>query len=96
MLKVVIDTNSLLQILGARSSYHFLLDRFLSNQYVLCVSTEILFEYEEILKEKASPGVADLFMKVLSYSRNIIRKEPYYRFDIIKADLDDNNYSISG
>lgn len=64
-MKVVLDTNSLLQILGARSKYAFLFDKFLQGEYTLCVSTEILFEYEEILKKKASPLAADLFMKVI-------------------------------
>lgn len=92
MLKVVIDTNSLIQMLGAKSPYHFLFTKFLSDEFTLCVSTEILLEYEEILKEKASANVADLFMKVILYSRNIIRKEPYYKFNIIKSDVDDNKF----
>ena len=48
--KIVLDTNCLLQILGARSRYHFLFSEFLADRYILCVSTEILFEYEEILR----------------------------------------------
>ena len=42
--KIVLDTNSLLQILGARSIYHFLFSEFLADRYTLCVSTEILFD----------------------------------------------------
>ena len=34
---VVIDTNCLLQILGAKSKYHFLFDSFLQFGYVLCI-----------------------------------------------------------
>jgi len=63
--RVVIDTNCLLQILGAKSKYHFLFDSFLQFGYVLCISNDILLEYEEILKSKASPLAADLFMKVI-------------------------------
>ena len=77
--KIVLDTNSLLQIMGARSKYHFLFGKFLVNEYTLCVSTEILFEYEEILRRKASPVAADLFMKVIARSRNVERKDPYFR-----------------
>jgi putative PIN family toxin of toxin-antitoxin system len=92
-MKVVLDTNSLLQILGARSKYAFLFDKFLQGEYTLCVSTEILFEYEEILKKKASPLAADLFMKVITRSRNVIRKDPYFRLGIIKQDNDDNKFT---
>ena len=91
-LRIVLDTNSLLQILGARSQYHFLFSEFLQGHYTLCVSTEILFEYEEILREKASPAAADLFLKVMSRSHNVIRKDPYFRLGIIKQDPDDNKF----
>lgn len=92
-MKVVLDTNCLLQILGAKSKYAFLLDKFLQEEYVLCVSSDILLEYEEILKKKASPVAADLFMKVITRSRNVIRKDPYYRLEIIKQDNDDNKFT---
>ena len=57
------------------------------------VSSDILLEYEEILKLKASPVAADLFMKVITRSRNVIRKDPYYRLEIIKQDNDDNKFT---
>lgn len=92
-MRVVLDTNCLLQILGARGKYAFLFDQFLKEEYTLCVSSDILLEYEEILKTKASPVAADLFMKVITRSRNVIRKDPYYRLEIIKQDNDDNKFT---
>ena len=89
-MRVVLDTNCLLQILGAQSQYNFLLDKFLDGQYILCVSTDILLEYEEILNEKASAIAADMFLKVISRSRNVIRKDPFYRLGLIQQDADDN------
>lgn len=92
-MKIVLDTNCLLQILGAKSKYAFLFDKFLREEYTICLSSEILLEYEEILKTKASPVAADLFMKVLDRSRNVIRKDPYYRLAIIQQDNDDNKFT---
>ena len=92
-MKIVLDTNCLLQILGAKSKYAFLLDKFIQGEYTLCISSEILLEYEEIIKAKASPVAADLFMKLLSRSRNVIRKDPYFRLRIIKQDNDDNKFT---
>lgn len=92
-MKIVLDTNCLLQILGAKSQYAFLFDKFLQGEYTLCVSSDILLEYEEILKSKASPLAADLFMKVITRSRNVIRKDPYFRLGIIKQDNDDNKFT---
>lgn len=90
--RVVIDTNCLLQILGAKSKYHFLFESFLQFGYVLCISNEVLLEYEEILRMKASPLAADLFMKVIARSRNVIRKDPYFKWNIITNDFDDNKF----
>jgi hypothetical protein len=38
--RVVLDTNCLLQILGAKSKYHFLVDLFLANEYTLCLGLD--------------------------------------------------------
>ena len=89
---VVLDTNCLIQILGIRSKYRFLWSEFMSYGYILCISNEILHEYEEILSQKASPLVADMFMKVLARSKNVIRKDPYFRFNLIETDKDDNKF----
>ena len=90
--RVVIDTNCLLQILGAKSKYHFLFESFLQFGYVMCISNEVLLEYEEILRVKASPLAADLFVKVIARSRNVIRKDPYFKWNIITNDFDDNKF----
>ena len=89
---VVLDTNCLIQILGMHSKYRFLWSEFMSYRYTLCISNEILHEYEEILSQKASPLVADMFLKVLARSKNVIRKDPYFRFNLIASDVDDNKF----
>ena len=89
---VVLDTNCLIQMLGMHSKYRFLWNEFMAYRYTLCISNEILHEYEEILSQKASPLVADMFMKVLARSKNVIRKDPYFRFNLITTDVDDNKF----
>lgn len=91
--RIVLDTNALLQILGAKSPYHFLFRSFLHEDFSLCISTEILLEYEEILGRLASRTAAALFLKVLAYSPNVIHKEPYFQFQMISADPDDNKFT---
>ena len=66
--------------------------KFLSNEYTLCISNEILLEYEEILRQKASPVAADLFLRVIARSRNVERKDPYFHLMLIKQDFDDNKF----
>ena len=57
-----------------------------------CVSTEVLFEYEEILSEKTSSYFADLILKVLINRTNLIRVTPTWHFNLIVADPDDNKF----
>lgn len=90
--KIVLDTNCLLPILGAQSRYNFLFTAFLECRYTLCVSTEILLEYEEILRQKASATAADLFLKVIARSQNVMRKDPYFHLGLVKQDYDDNKF----
>lgn len=89
---VVIDTNCLLQMLGRYSIYHPLWYAFLQESFVLCISNEILNEYEEILSQKASPRIAYLFMQVIARSGNVLRKDPYFKFELIEQDVDDNKF----
>ena len=58
MRHVVLDTNALIQSLPTRSRYHKIWTDFLAGKYCLCVSNEILSEYEEILSVHASSEVA--------------------------------------
>lgn len=90
--KIVLDTNCLLPILGTQSRYNFLFTAFLECRYTLCVSTEILLEYEEILRQKASATAADLFLKVIARSQNVVRKDPYFHLGLVKQDYDDNKF----
>ena len=41
---------------------------------------------------KASASAADLFLKVIAHSRNVVRKDPYFRLHMVKQDEDDNKF----
>ena len=91
-MRVVIDTNCLLAILPRRSPYHKVWTDFLEGRLEICVSNEILTEYEEILSEKTSPFFADSIIKALLNRRNLIRVSPVWRFGLITQDPDDNKF----
>ena len=58
----------------------------------MCVSTEILAEYAEILERKTSPKFAELALNVIAnnpYTQFVV---PYYHFRLIAADPDDNKF----
>ena len=52
---IVLDTNCLLQSLSRRSSFYDVWESFVLGKYTLCVTTEILEEYEEIISSHMSP-----------------------------------------
>ena len=49
-MRVVIDTNILLVSISKHSEFRWVFDGFLNEAFTLCVTTEIMAEYEEILE----------------------------------------------
>lgn len=92
MRRIVIDTNCLLAILPSRSPYHSVWTEFLTNKLEVCVSNEILMEYEEILSEKTSPSFADSIIQTLLNRKNLVKVSPVWRFNLVRQDPDDNKF----
>lgn len=92
MAKLVLDTNSLLQCLARRNRNHELWLSFLDGRNQLCVTTEILDEYVEVLERKAGAELADIVLEIITNSPNTILTTPVYRFKVIEADPDDNKF----
>ena len=92
MRRIVIDTNCLLAILPSQSPYHKVWTDFLEHKVEICVSNEVLMEYEEILSAKTSPFFANAIIKALLNKRNLIRVTPVWRFNLITSDPDDNKF----
>ena len=82
MIYAVIDTNVLVSALithNPEAATAKVVRLLFDHGFVPMYDAEILFEYEEILRQKASPSAADLFLKVIARSRNVVRKDPYFR-----------------
>ncbi|MBP3843113.1 MAG: putative toxin-antitoxin system toxin component, PIN family [Prevotella sp.] len=92
MAKLVLDTNSLIQCISRRSPYHELWLTFLDGRNQLCVSNEILEEYAEILEIKASPKFSELAIDVIINNPNTLFITPFYHFNTIEKDPDDNKF----
>jgi putative PIN family toxin of toxin-antitoxin system len=89
---IVLGTNCLLMSLPRISPYRLIWDSFNSGKFTLCVTTEILEEYMEIISSKASPAVANNVISTILNAGNTLLITPYYRFNLIKEDLDDNKF----
>ena len=92
MRKIVLDTNCLLMAIPRISPYRVVWDSFLENRIVLCVSNEIIEEYLEILSQKAGYRMAANIISAIILSGNVEFITPYYKFNLIAADADDNKF----
>ena len=93
MRRVVLDTNCLLQALPTKSKYHKIWTDFLAGKYLLCVSNEILTEYEEILAIHTSPEVAHNVVEAIARHPKICYRESYFHFHLLShIDKDDDKF----
>ena len=92
MQRIVLDTNCLLMSIPRKSPYHQILLDFLAGKYLLCVSNEVVLEYEEILTRKVGSLVANNIINAILASSNTIFINPQKRYQLIKSDPDDNKF----
>jgi uncharacterized protein len=94
---IVLDTNALVQILGARSPFLALQQAILNGRVALAFSTAILLEYEEVLSRYGGPGRWPQLWQVLEMTEqlhdNLRRVEPTYRWRLIADDPDDDKFA---
>ena len=92
MRNIVLDTNCLLMCFSTKSAYHDVWTAFLEKRYNLCVSNEIINEYEEVIAQKTSSSFANEFLRAILMRSNTILVNPQFRFNLIEADPDDNKF----
>ena len=90
--KIVLDTNCLISSLSRRGQYYPVWKGLQAGKYVLCVSTEILEEYAEIISQKMSVEVAANVIHLLLESQHVELINPYFRLQLIKDDQDDDKF----
>ena len=92
MRKIVLDTNCLLMSLPKISPYRIIWDEFLERKLVLCVTSEIVDEYLEIIGQKTTADIASNVVSVILSQKNVEFITPYYKMHLIQADEDDNKF----
>lgn len=90
--QVVIDTNCLVQMISAHSPYRPAWQAFREGRYTLCVSNDILNEYNEILERVANAAVAHNIVNAIIRSPYTRMLDPHFRFGLIEQDPDDNKF----
>lgn len=90
--RIVLDTNCLLQIVSRHSKSHNVWREFLDGTFDLCVTNDILQEYEEILGHKMHPQIAALVVEIILRAPNTVRVDAHFHWHLIEADPDDNKF----
>ena len=91
-MRIVLDTNCLIQSVSPRSKYYAVWESFVSGENRLCITNEIIEEYIEILQKLVGYEVSEYIVKTIINSPFTEFFTPYYHFELIKADPDDNKF----
>lgn len=70
MRHVVIDTNCLIQMISLHSPYRSIWNAFFAGKFQLCISNEILDEYQEIIEKETTPRIAENVILLILNRRN--------------------------
>ena len=65
---------------------------FQKGKFTLCISNEILEEYQEIIAQKTTPSVAQNVVRAIVESENVEFIDPHFHVYAIFADPDDNKF----
>jgi putative PIN family toxin of toxin-antitoxin system len=90
--KIVLDTNILLQSIGHESRLLPIWNAFLEGTFYLYLTTAILLEYEELLIQKTSKQAAAFVVSLIGNAPNVHFIAIYYEWNSITADPDDNKF----
>ena len=89
---IVLDTNCLLQALPSKSPYHKIWTDVLDGKISLCVNTDILEEYEEMIALKSTPEIANNVVEAIANLSTTTMQNTYVHFELLPADSDDNKF----
>lgn len=93
MLDIVLDTNCLIASISRRGKYFPIWKGLRDGKYRLCVTTEILEEYEEIISRLANEEIANNIVQTLVNSPNVRFVTVFYHLELISSDKDDNKFT---
>lgn len=90
-MKIVLDTNVLLVCISERSRLHWIFQALEKAQFTLCVTTDMLNEYAEIIEQQMGYTASESVLGVLENMPNVELITTYYKFGLLN-DEDDNKF----
>lgn len=90
--RLVLDTNVFLVSILPRHKYWWVFEGIIHQRYTLLVSNEILTEYLEKCIQKYGDSLSNEKLEFLLEFSNVELVTPYYRWELIPNDPDDNKF----
>lgn len=91
-MRIVLDTNVLLVSFSSKSELRWIFDAFLNESFVLCVTTDILIEYEELITRHMGKKIANTILQIIENAPNVQLVTKYFKWNLIMLDPDDNKF----
>ena len=90
--RIVLDTNVVVSMIGRTSEHRWIFDKILASEFLLCISNEILLEYEEVLAARTRPEVASNFADFLTSFPSVEQVQVVHNWHLIQNDPDDDKF----
>lgn len=90
--KIVLDTNVFLVSLPSQHQYHWIFQSIIQDKFDLCISTDILLEYQEIVSLRYGLDRTDITLDFLLLLPNVKLTTPFFRYPLIESDPSDNKF----
>lgn len=91
-MKIVLDTNVLLVSISPTARDYWVFKKFIDEEYTLCVTTDILDEYAEIIEEHTDVETANFVLTIIKNAVNVEYVTKYFYWNFIYADPDDDKF----
>jgi len=91
-MRVVIDTNIFLVSISPKSKYYWVFEAFLNEEFTLCITNDILMEYEEILNNHIGTELSNVILQIVENAPNTDYITRYFEWNLIYQDPDDNKF----
>ncbi len=92
-MRAVIDTNCLIASIPSKNVEYWLYKSFRNKEFDWVISNDILLEYEETISDFYSQHTADLVINILLSASNVVLIEPFFFWNYIINDPDDNKFA---
>ena len=89
---IVLDTNIFLVSLAPQYKYHWIYQYILEGKFELCLTTDILLEYERIVSQRYGIERIDGMFNYLLLLPNVSFYTPSFRWYLIENDHDDDKF----